>query len=78
LDSYQVAASPLAGPQGVDYDNETEANAFYTQFTWTPPVLDDKLALTLGYRRTEETKGVTYRYLTTAPRAAAACSAAAR
>ncbi|MCG3170056.1 MAG: Vitamin B12 transporter BtuB [Pseudomonadales bacterium] len=62
VDSYQVAASPLAGPQGVDYDNETEATAFYSQFTWTPPVLDDRLALTLGYRRTEETKGVTYRY----------------
>ena len=29
------------------YDNETEANAIYTQATWTPPVLDDKLALTL-------------------------------
>jgi len=63
VDSYQVAASPLAGPQGVDYDNDTEATAFYSQFTWTPPVLDDKLALTLGYRHTEESKGVTYRYL---------------
>jgi iron complex outermembrane receptor protein len=47
----------------VDYDNETEANAFYSQATWTPPILDDKLALTLGYRHTEETKGITYRYL---------------
>ncbi len=63
MNSYQIAASPLAGPVDIDYDNETEANAFYTQFTWTPPILDDRLAITLGYRHTEETKGVTYRYL---------------
>ena len=63
VDSYQVAAAPLAGPSATSYDNETEATAFYGQVTWTPPILDEKLAITLGYRRTEETKGVTYRYL---------------
>ncbi len=63
MDSYRYAASPLGGPLAADYDVETEADAFYTQFTWTPPILDDRLAITLGYRHTEETKRVTYRYL---------------
>ena len=62
-DSYNVAASPIGGPQTTAYDNETEAWAIYTQATWTPPVLDDRLAITLGYRHTDESKGVTYRYL---------------
>ncbi len=62
-DSYNVAASPLAGPIMTAYDNDTEANAVYAQATWTPPILDDRLAITLGYRHTEETKGITYRYL---------------
>ncbi|MDY0067968.1 MAG: TonB-dependent receptor plug domain-containing protein [Steroidobacteraceae bacterium] len=62
VDSYQIAASPLAGPVDIAYDNETEATALYLQTTWTPPILQDKLAITLGYRHTEETKRVTYRY----------------
>jgi iron complex outermembrane receptor protein len=63
FDNLRRAAIPLGGVLSTAYDNDTEATAFYTQFTWTPPVLDDKLALTLGYRRTEEEKGITYRYL---------------
>ncbi|MBK6279536.1 MAG: TonB-dependent receptor [Gammaproteobacteria bacterium] len=62
-DSYNVAASPLAGPIMTAYNNDTEANAVYAQATWTPPILDDKLGITLGYRHTAETKGITYRYL---------------
>ena len=60
--SYQVAASPLVGPQLMSYDNGTEAWAVYAQMTWTPPVLDDRLAITIGYRHTEESKRVTYLY----------------
>ena len=63
FDNYRLAATPVGGVLSSAYDNETEATAFYTQATWTPPILDDKLALTLGYRHTEETKGITYRYL---------------
>ncbi|MBK8994094.1 MAG: TonB-dependent receptor [Gammaproteobacteria bacterium] len=63
FDNYRIAAAPVGGILTAAYDNETEANAIYSQFTWTPPILDDKLALTLGYRHTEETKGITYRYL---------------
>ncbi|MBP8925149.1 MAG: TonB-dependent receptor [Pseudomonadales bacterium] len=63
FDNYRLAATPVGGTLSSAYDNETEANAFYVQGTWTPPILDDRLAITLGYRHTEETKGVTYRYL---------------
>ena len=62
FDNYRLAVMPFGQPASTAYDNETEANAFYAQATWTPPILDDKLALTLGYRHTEETKGITYRY----------------
>ena len=54
-------ASPV--DPAVAYNNDTEANAVYAQATWTPPILDDKLGITLGYRHTAETKGITYRYL---------------
>ncbi|MBK6279754.1 MAG: TonB-dependent receptor [Gammaproteobacteria bacterium] len=64
FDNYRKAAIPFGGILTSAYDNETEASAFYSQFTYTPPVLDDKLALTVGYRYTEEDKGIRYRYLT--------------
>jgi len=63
FDNYRIAAAPVGGILTAAYDNETEANAVYSQVTWTPPILDDKLAITLGYRHTEETKGITYRYM---------------
>ena len=63
FDNYRIAAAPVGGILSSAYDNETEATAFYVQSTWTPPILDDRLAITLGYRHTEETKGITYRYL---------------
>ncbi|MCG3168617.1 MAG: hypothetical protein CALGDGBN_00114 [Pseudomonadales bacterium] len=63
FDNQAFTAVPVGGVGTRVYDNDTEAKAFYTQFTWTPPVLDDRLAITAGYRHTRETKGVTYRYL---------------
>lgn len=63
VDSYQIAASPLAGPSATSYDNDTKATALYGQITWTPPAFDDKFALTVGFRHTDESKGVKYRYL---------------
>jgi iron complex outermembrane receptor protein len=63
FDNYRLAAQPVGGIVSTAYSNDTEANAIYMQGTYTPPILDDKLALTLGYRRTEEEKGIKYRYL---------------
>lgn len=61
--NYRLAAVPVGGIMSTDYDNETEAKALYMQYTYTPPILDDRLAITLGYRHTEETKKVKYLYL---------------
>ena len=55
-------AQPLGGVGSTSYDNETEAKAIFGQTTWRPPVLDDRLALTVGLRYTEETKDITYLY----------------
>jgi len=62
FDNYRLAATPVAPITSTAYDNDTDAYAFYTQVTWTPDILDQRLALTLGYRRTEEEKSITYRY----------------
>jgi len=60
--SYRRAAQPIGGISAVNYDNDTEAWAVYTQMTYRPDILDDKLAVTLGYRYTKESKGVKYLY----------------
>lgn len=54
------ALFPLASTAPKNFDTSTEALAIYGQGTWTPPVLDERLAITLGLRYTEETKDVTY------------------
>ena len=38
------------------YDIENDAKAFFGQFTWTPPILEDRLQLTFGARRSEDTR----------------------
>jgi iron complex outermembrane recepter protein len=60
--SIRFAAQPIGGKEAVNYDNETEAWALYGQTTIRPEMFDDKLALTLGYRYTEEKKEVKYLY----------------
>lgn len=60
--SIRSAAQPVGGKTAVNYDNETEAWAVYGQTTIRPEMFDDKLALTLGYRYTEETKDIKYLY----------------
>ncbi|MCG3170224.1 MAG: Vitamin B12 transporter BtuB [Pseudomonadales bacterium] len=62
FDNYRLAAVPVGGILTSTYENDTEAKAFYSQFTYTPAILDDRLAVTVGYRYTEETKGVEYLY----------------
>lgn len=58
-------ASPVAGNTLVNYENETEAWAVFSQATWRPPVLQDRLSLTAGLRYTEEKKRITYNFLNT-------------
>lgn len=58
------AVFPLSATNPVNYDNSTEAKAVFGQATWTPPILDDRLALTLGLRYTEEKKDITYLWRT--------------
>ena len=58
------AVFPISSTAPVDYDNETKAMAVFGQGTWTPPILDDRLALTLGLRYTEEEKDITYLWRT--------------
>jgi iron complex outermembrane receptor protein len=56
-------ASPLGGINGKNFDNETKAKAAFAQFTYRPEALDQRLALTLGLRRTLERKDITYLYV---------------
>lgn len=60
--STRYAAQPIGSISAVNYDNETEAWALYGQTTIRPEMFDDKLALTLGYRYTEEDKDIKYLY----------------
>lgn len=69
-DSYDVYNPRWNGQFGGNkYDlSERGANnhsiAGYGQFTWTPPVLADRLALTVGLRWTQDTKDVWERLVT--------------
>ncbi|MEH6634199.1 MAG: TonB-dependent receptor [Halioglobus sp.] len=65
--SYRQAAQPVGGIEAINYDNETEAWAVYGQATYRPDMLDDRLAITLGYRYTEEDKDVKYLYQSAGP-----------
>ncbi len=53
-------AAPVGGIGARNFDNETSAEAAFAQFTWRPAAFEDRLALTLGVRRTVEEKKVTY------------------
>ena len=65
--SLRSALQPIGGKTGTNYDNETEAWAVYGQTTYRPDILDDRLAITLGYRYTEEDKDVKYLYESAGP-----------
>jgi iron complex outermembrane receptor protein len=56
-------AAPLGGIAGKNFDNETSAKAAFAQLTYRPDALDQRLALTLGLRRTLEHKNITYLYV---------------
>jgi iron complex outermembrane receptor protein len=62
FDNYRLAAVPLAGDRKHRVRATTPRPKPSTRSSPTPPILDDRLAITLGYRFTEETKGVKYRY----------------
>jgi len=53
IDFFSVFATPQS-PNSYGFDNESMAA--FGQIEWRPPVLDDKLSLTLGARYTEEDK----------------------
>jgi len=55
-------AMPLAGRDAQKYTLETEAVAVYGQSTYRFAQLEDRLALTLGVRYTEEKKSIAYNY----------------
>lgn len=57
-----IFAAPVGGFGPQAYDNSTEAFAVFGQATMRPSILDDRLALTLGLRYTEETKEIDYDY----------------
>ena len=58
----RFAAQPVGGHTASNYDNETEAWAVFGQTTIRPEMFEDKLALTLGLRYTEEKKDIKYLY----------------
>ncbi|MGD9597688.1 MAG: TonB-dependent receptor [Steroidobacteraceae bacterium] len=67
-DSRESIASNFAGGAAVDawyVWAEGRSKAVYGQVTWTPPVLDDRLDLTLGARYTEDSRKATKSYLRT-------------
>jgi iron complex outermembrane receptor protein len=67
--AFKRFAAPLGGIDATNYDNETEAWAVYAQTTFRPgfDMFDDRLAITLGYRYTEEDKDIKYLYEKTVP-----------
>jgi iron complex outermembrane receptor protein len=50
---------PIAIDKDRDIDAESESQAIFAQFTWTPPILDDRLELTFGGRYTEDNRKAT-------------------
>ncbi|MBK7250468.1 MAG: TonB-dependent receptor [Gammaproteobacteria bacterium] len=66
--SHEQLASRFAGGAAVDeflVTAQSTSKAIYGQATWTPPVLSDRLDLTLGMRYTEDTRKATKTYLRT-------------
>lgn len=66
--AHEQLASRFAGGAVVDeflVKAESTSKAIYSQVTWTPPVLDDRLGLTVGLRYTEDSRKATKTYLRT-------------
>lgn len=62
----ETNASAFAGGALVDswrVEAEASSAAIYGQATWTPPVLEDRLGLTLGMRYTEDSREATKTYV---------------
>lgn len=61
-------ALPGSDPLRLDKDRfvkmESKSKALFAQLTWTPPILDDRLALTFGGRYTKDNRKATRRLLT--------------
>jgi iron complex outermembrane receptor protein len=66
--AHEQLASRVAGGALVDeflVQAESTSKAVYSQVTWTPPVLDDRLGLTVGLRYTEDSRKAVKTYLRT-------------
>ncbi|MFO1508949.1 MAG: TonB-dependent receptor [Steroidobacteraceae bacterium] len=66
--AHEQLASRFAGGLAVDeflVQAEGSSKAIYSQVTWTPPVLDDRLGLTVGLRYTEDSRQAVKTYLRT-------------
>ena len=61
-DRRAIFAAPLSGAGRQYYKTTTEALAAFGQATWRPAALEQRLALTLGLRYTEEDKDIFYDY----------------
>lgn len=58
-------SAPLLLDKNRYVEMESKSQAAYAQLTWTPPVLDDRLALTFGARYTQDDRSATRRILNT-------------
>jgi iron complex outermembrane receptor protein len=62
--SVQIPAFGLDDPgDNRHVEAESKSQAIYAQVTWTPPVLDDRLDLTVGARYTEDERDATKDYV---------------
>lgn len=57
-----IFAAPLNGAGTQAYNTTTDAMAIFGQTTWRPAGFEERLALTVGLRYTEETKDIDYNY----------------
>jgi iron complex outermembrane receptor protein len=56
-----VTPDPLTGASILDYDGDAESWAVYTDWSWTPPILEDRLKLSAGVRYSEDEKSISQR-----------------
>jgi iron complex outermembrane receptor protein len=62
--SVQIPAFGIDDPgDNRHVEAESKSKAVYAQVTWTPPVLDDRLDLTVGARYTEDDRTATKQYV---------------
>jgi iron complex outermembrane receptor protein len=56
-----VTPDPLTGASILDYDGDAESWAAFTDWSYTPPILEDRLKLSAGVRFSEDEKSISQR-----------------